>query len=234
MGHGSLRMYTRQTHDSGNRRLRRARYSPQCARGNRRRRLRRAFAYPGSIDSADPRRPRHDRPGADRYRQDRRVRPAAAVAHRPEPSRAADAGAGADPRAGPAGRHRLRNLFQAIAGRRRGRRLRRRAHGAAAEGPAPGRTDPRRYPRPPVRPPAPRREAAGHRPAPGARRSRRDAQARLHGRPGSDLRGASRIAPDRALLGDPAGVHPWHRRAPPEAAQARQDRRQDPDRGRST
>lgn len=28
MGHGSLRMYTRQTHDSGNRRLRRARYSP--------------------------------------------------------------------------------------------------------------------------------------------------------------------------------------------------------------
>ncbi len=36
-------------------------------------------------------------------------------------------------------------------------------------------------PRPPVRPPAPRREAAGHRPAPGARRSRRDAQARLHG-----------------------------------------------------
>lgn len=146
MGHGSLRMYTRQTHDSGNRRLRRARYSPQCARGNRRRRLRRAFAYPGSIDSADPRRPRHDRPGADRYRQDRRVRPAAAVAHRPEPPRAADAGAGADPRAGPAGRHRLRNLFQAIAGRRRGRRLRRRAHGAAAEGPAPGRTDPRRYP----------------------------------------------------------------------------------------
>ena len=46
-------------------------------------RLRRADADPGAGDPRAARRPRRDRPGADRQRQDRRLRPADARVHRP-------------------------------------------------------------------------------------------------------------------------------------------------------
>ena len=58
---------------------------------------------------------RRDRPGPDRHRQDRRVRPAPAQQARPVQDQAAGAGAGADPRTGDPGRRGLPELRRAHA-----------------------------------------------------------------------------------------------------------------------
>ena len=75
--------------------IRRTQSRAGVARGAHRLRLHRAHADPGAGDSAPARRPRPDRLGADRHRQDRRVRAAGAATPRavghPRPRRAATA-----------------------------------------------------------------------------------------------------------------------------------------------
>src|SRR5690606_2567503 len=56
---------------------------------------------------------------------------------------------------------------------------------------------------------------------PGAGRGRRDAQAGLHGRPGSDLSGHAGKSPERAVLRHPAALDPCHRREAPARAEAK-------------
>ena len=95
-GHAPVRP-DRPVRDRAARHLRRPRDRQAGAAGALRRRLRVALADPGRDHPAAAGGPRRGRPGADRHRQDRRVRAADPVPDRPEAEDAAGAGAGARP-----------------------------------------------------------------------------------------------------------------------------------------
>ena len=132
-------------------------------------------ADPGRDHSAAAGRPRRARPGADRHRQDRRLRAADPVAAGSHARQAAGAGAGAHARAGDPGRRGLPALRRAHARFPRAADLRRPGLRPAAARPAPRRACGGGHAR--ARDRSPEEEHAGPVRAalPGAGRGRRDA-----------------------------------------------------------
>ncbi|SYZ50612.1 hypothetical protein CPBF426_08570 [Xanthomonas arboricola pv. juglandis] len=183
----------------------------RCDEGGCRRRLRVAVADPGRHHSRAAGRPRRARPGADRHRQDRRVRAAGAVQRRPQPTQAAGAGAGPDPRAGHPGRRGVPEICRSHSRLPRAAGLRRPALRAAAERAQARRACGGRHSRPGDRSPGSRH--AGPVPAQdaGAGRSRRNAAHGLHRRRRSGAEEVAGETPGGAVLGNHAAGDPPHR-----------------------
>ena len=171
----------------------------------RRARLRGAVADPGEGDPGIARRLRHDRPGADRHRQDRGLRVAAAAV--PGPQRRRDPGdrPHPDPRAlhpGDAGAALLRRAPR--------RQRRRRVRGNV--GPRAGVARPqqgarrRRHRRADEGPDLPRRARPDRHALRRPRRGRRDARSRVHRGRRADPAHVPERSPDDALQRDDAAA----------------------------
>ena len=171
--------------------------------------------------------PRRARPGADRHRQDGRVRAAAAVPHRPEARRAAVARADADARARDSSRRGHADLRPPPQRLPRAAHLRRHGHGLSVEAAAPRRARRRRHAGPHPGSPAPQdaeaRQARGRR----HRRSRRDAAHGLHRGRREHLGRDAREEAGGALLRDVARSHSQGRRASPQGSRRGQDQDED-------
>ncbi len=165
--------------------VRRPADSPCGPEGDRRRRLRVADGHPGGDHSGADGGFRRGGPGADRHRQDGGVRDPDPVQDRRHQQSNPGAGAGADPRTGPAGRRGVQPLRRAPATAQRAADLRRRVVHRAAGRPQARRAGRGRHPGPGHRPPGTRHAGPVARGLPGARRGRRDADhgLRRRGRP---------------------------------------------------
>ena len=170
-------------------------------------RLRAPDADPGADDPTAARGPRRDRPGPDRHRQDRRLRPADGRVRRPDGPGRAGARAHADARAlhpGHPGAARLRRAPRAGASWRcsaapRSATRRRASRTGPDRGGHRRARDGHDRPPPPVPRPGPLR---------GARRGRRDARPRLPRGRGVDPAPLPDGTPDRALQRDGAARDP--------------------------
>ncbi|KAG1250667.1 hypothetical protein G6F65_018653 [Rhizopus arrhizus] len=140
----------------------------------------RAVADPGRHHPGDAGRPRRAGPGPDRYRQDRCVRTAGTVQHRPAADQAPGPDPGADPRAGHPGGRGVPVVFVEDPGLPRAAGVRRPAVRPAAVGAAPRRAHRGRYTRPRDRSPGPQHPGPVRAEDPGAGRSRRNAAHGLH------------------------------------------------------
>ncbi len=189
----------------------------------RRGRLRNPVADPGRLHPPSARGPRPARRGADRHRQDGRLRAAAAGLSRHRRQDAPGPGADADARTGDPGGRGLPEIRPPSAGLPRAADLRRPEHGdpvarAVARGACHRRHAGARHGPPRKEKPETRRPAHA-----GARRGRRDAAHGLHRRRRVDSRAHAGDAPDRAVLGDHARPDPPHRPALPARAAAGED-----------
>ncbi len=193
--------------------------------------LRDPLADPGRVHPATACRPRHPWRGADRHRQDRRLR--AADAGQARPRRHPPAGAGAHPhaRARDPGRRGLRQVRPPPEELPRAADLRRPEHGGAAAPALARRPGDRRHPGPGHGPPRAREPQARRAQGDRARRGRRDAAHGLHRRRRVDPRAHPGRAPDRAVLGHHAERDPRRRPPPPAQPAGNQDPRRHLDRG---
>ncbi len=182
---------------------------PQCRTGADRRRtgLHRPHPHPAGGHSADCGRPRRDRPGPDRHRQDRGLRPAPAAPFGPATPRRAGACPRPHPRTGHSGGRGPRAVRPGR-GRQGARPVRRPVLPAAAPQPARAGRGGGGHARPPARPDGTGQPGPGRGAHRGPRRGRRDAVHglcrghRVHPRPHPAR------ASDPALLGHhlPAGA----------------------------